>query len=143
MEINSDRKADERSESGKSAASRRLAEWVSLGISALLIASTVTYLIVQGLRGQSEFVPLAIDIVDDGISQVADQYIVPIEVHNRGQQTIRSFTGEIRLGGAEGESHEFTIDYLGVRATEKVYVYLHRDPRSEDVRVTALTYQVD
>ncbi len=141
----SDQATEDKSARDASSLPRRLAEWISLGVSVVLLVATASYLVVQGLRGQSAFVPVTVTVLENEAATVASQYILPIEVHNLGQQTIRAFTGEISipLSDDETESHEFTIDYLGVRAREKVYVYFDHDPRCRDVRAKPLTYQVE
>ncbi len=124
---------------------RRLAEWVSLGVSIALILATATYLVVQGLRGQSVFVPVTVKVLENEIAEAGSQHILPIEVHNLGQQTVRALTGEVTIALTENqtEAHEFTIDYLGVRGREKVYVYFDHDPRGRDVRAKPLTYHME
>ncbi len=124
---------------------RRLAEWISLGVSGVLLLATASYLVVQGLRGQSAFVPVSVKILENEVAASEAQYILPIEVHNLGEQTIRAFTGEISITLTENETeaHEFALDYLGVGARERVYVYFEQDPRGRDVKAKPLTYQVE
>ncbi len=142
-----DENQGENEESSRDASSvpRRLAEWISLGVSVVLILATASYLVVQGLRGQSAFVPVTVTVLKNEVSTRESQFILPIEVSNQGEQTIRAFTGEVSIPLTENEteSHEFTIDYLGVRAREKVYVYFDQDPRGRDVKAKPLTYQVE
>lgn len=122
---------------------RRLAEWVSLAISVLLILTTATFLVIEGFRGESELVPVEIRVLQT--SNRNGKRIVTVEVRNLGEQTVRNLTGEVMVtppGGQEG-SHEFTIDYLGVNSRQEVYLFV--DSSSPDPRITAqpLTYQLE
>jgi len=130
---------------GKFNTTRRLAEWISLAISAVLILATATYLVVLGIRGHSDFVPLEVRVEATQIRTHNNRFIVPIQVRNAGQQTLRSLTCEVSAGqrGGEVESHEFTIDYLGIAARQTVYVYFDTDPRQLEITATPLTYQLE
>jgi uncharacterized protein (TIGR02588 family) len=92
----------------------RLAEWVSLGASALLIAAAAGFLVFEGLQPESPQVfaearPLLKEVRADG-----GRYVLPVEVINPGKQTLRDLKVGLSYPGEDGRTGERAtpIDYL-------------------------------
>ena len=124
---------------------RKLAEWVSLGVSALLILALATYLVLQARRGNDPYVPAEARPLLDQVRQVGTMFILPVEITNGGRRTLRALKVEVTHQGPDGkdESQELDLDYLGERSTQKVYLYFDRHPRDLKVEAKPLHYQVD
>jgi len=82
----------------------------------------------------------------DAVHQVGAVFILPVEVENSGERTLRDLTVELTYtpsGEQEPRKAEATIDYLGQRARQKIYFYLNHDPRQMQVKVRPLHYRLD
>ena len=136
--------ADEREEAGPSGG-RKLAEWVTMGLSVVLVLGTVGYLVYLGLRGDPPLVPVQITVLADQSREKAGRYVVPVEVRNQGQRTLKNLKVRLsqRTAGGREEAGDLTIDYLGERATATVYVYLNKDPREQPLEVEPSNYQLE
>jgi uncharacterized protein (TIGR02588 family) len=143
--------ARNRSTTSKRHARRRVAEWVSLGVSVLLIGALSAYLVYQGVSSRSPFVPVEVRIELDRSVQRAGRYVVPVTVKNLGDHTLRDLRVTIehrRAGGGGGgggdrESQDFDIDYLGERAEQRIFIYLDEDPRTLTIEARAVQYRLD
>lgn len=122
---------------------RALAEWVSLGISALLLLGITAFLVYEGLREPPPFIPAEVRPLVEEARRVGGQYVLPIEVRNEGDRAFRSLEIEATYRGPDGreETQEMTLDYLGERSSEKLYLYMDQDPRATPVRTRAAHYQ--
>jgi uncharacterized protein (TIGR02588 family) len=142
--LNDSQKAKDSDSRGERPAGRRLAEWFTLGISTLLVVAVAGILAYEAMRGDSPFVPISVEVMKDEAVKVGQQYVVPVQVQNRGAKTVRDLTLRVKQnGGREQDGHELRIDYLGEGAEQRVYVYLQSDPREEKLEVRAVAYQVD
>ena len=141
-------KADAEQNEGESESrptARTLAEWVSLGVSALLIISMVGFLIYEGVRGQPPFVPTQVRPLAHEARRLGERYILPIEVRNLGDRTLRELEIEATYRTPEGkeETQEFTVAYLGEGSSTRLYLYLDRDPSGEKIEARAVHYLSD
>lgn len=121
---------------------RTTVEWITLGISVMIVASLVgliTYLYVSG--GST---PAVIEVKPqfDQIRQVQDQYYLPIEIRNVGGETAEEVTVQISLVSANGQtaSVEVTIDFLAGHGRMKATVAFSEDPRQGEVMVDVVSY---
>lgn len=124
---------------------RTVAEWVSLVTSALLLLGVVVFLVSDGLREPPPFVPAETRPRIDHARRVGDQYVVPIEVRNGGDRTLRSLEIEATYRTADGkeETQELTLDYLGEGSTTTLYLYLDQEPGRAELEVRPAHYQSD
>lgn len=125
---------------------RKLAEWVSLGVSAALIASLAAFLVYETAKGNGEYNVAQTVPQMDAVQQVGAVFILPVEVKNSGERTLRDLDVELTYtpsGEREPQSAVATIDYLGQRARQKIYFYLDHDPRQMQVQVRPLHYRLD
>jgi uncharacterized protein (TIGR02588 family) len=127
------------------ATGRRLAEWVTLGVSAVLVAGVAGFLLYGALQEQPPFVPVDVRVLTELAREDGGRYIVPVELRNRGRRTVKDLQVRVRYESAGGgkESGDFTVDYLGDRATQKVYLYFDRHPRDLRVDATPFAYQLE
>ncbi|XXX72151.1 hypothetical protein WMF30_31345 [Sorangium sp. So ce134] len=126
-------------------ATRRLAEWVSLGISTALILALVVFLVHAGLTTSEGLVVPEIQPLLDRAQQQGGAWILPVRVKNGGRQMLGDLGVELRYTppGAPGpERVEATIDYLGKHSEQELYFYVPSDPRGMAVEARALHYQV-
>lgn len=127
------------------ATGRKLAEWVTLGVSVVLVVGVAGFLLYGALQEQSPFVPVEVRLLTELAREENGRYIVPVELRNRGRRTVKDLTVRVRYessGGVE-EAGDFTVDYLGDRATQKVYLYFDRHPRALRVEAAPFAYQLE
>lgn len=125
---------------------RTLAEWVSLGISAALIAGLGVFLVYEIMKGDGAYNVARAVAQTDQVQQVEGLFILPVEVENRGERTLRDVAVELTYtlpGKEQPETAEAKIDYLGEGVKQKLYFYLEHDPRQMPVSARALHYQLD
>ena len=124
---------------------RTLAEWVSLGISALLILALAGYLLRESGRGDTPYVRTEVRPLLDQVRQEGSTFILPVEITNGGRRMLRALKVEVTYQGPDGkeESRELDIDYLGERSSQTVYLYFDRHPRDLKVEAKPLHYQVE
>jgi uncharacterized protein (TIGR02588 family) len=130
---------------GQRSGPRRLAEWVSLGISMALILGLAGSLLYEALQPHPPYVPAEVKPLIAEIREESDRYILPIQVANHGERTLRDLTVEVEYLSPDGktETRDITIDYLGERSEQKVYTYFDRHPRDLHVRARPISYRLD
>ena len=136
---------DDDAETGRRFGGRKLAEWVTMGVSVVLVLGTAGYLVYLGLRADPPLVPVEVNVMIDRAENKDGRYVVPIEVRNRGRRTVKNLEVRLTQLSADGRqvSSEITIDYLGEGATAKAYVYLNRDPRVARPEAEPFSYQLE
>ena len=125
---------------------RKLAEWVSFGVSLLLILALAGYLIRQGVYGNGPIMPVETIVQLDRVGRTGERYVVPIEVHTRGDRTMRDAKVEVthrKDPNVEPQAQDFMIDYLGEGSKQTIYLYFDSDPATLDVRVNVLHYWLE
>lgn len=137
--------SEKQSASGEWPRGRKAAEWASLGVSATLVLGVASYLCYEVWRPHSEIIPVTVRPLPGEAGEVPGGYVLPVEVHNGGSNTLHHLKVRVshRAPGGKDEEQEFTVDYLGERATRRVYVYFDRDPRPLSVTATPLNYTTD
>lgn len=124
---------------------RRLAEWISVAVSAALILGLAVFLVVAGLTGPEGSVVPEVRALPDRAEQHGDVWVLPVRVKNQGRQMLGDLGVELRYtppGAPQPERVEATIDYLGKRSEQEVYFYVPGDPRGMSVEARALHFQV-
>lgn len=125
---------------------RKLAEWVTMGVSAVLVLGVAGCLLYQALRTEPPFVPARVRVLSDQARESDGRYIVPVEVSNGGVRTLKEIKVKVTYRPAQGggeETGDFVIDYLGGRATQKVYLYFEKHPRELKVEASPFQYQLE
>ena len=124
---------------------RKVAEWVTLCASILLIASVAGYLVYDLLRPQRPTVPVEVRVLTDQARAEGDLYVVPMEVHNRGSRTLSDLKVLVNWqsrGGGETKRQDVTIQYLGEGASTKAYLYFDQHPRELHINAQPFGYQL-
>lgn len=124
---------------------RRLAEWLTFGISAALVLALAGHLAWR-LREPVDDVAFAhvvlrrADVREDG-----GRFALPIEIENPSRRAMRDVLIRVRRPGPENtrESVDVLVDYLGQRSSQTIYVYSSADPRAGAVDAEAISYRVD
>lgn len=127
------------------AVGRRVAEWITLSVSTLLILGIAGYLVYEMTRSGGPHVTVEARVLFAEVRHEGGRHILPIEIENPGRRTLRDVQIEVRLRPPNGprETRELTIDYLGEKARQKVYLYLDWPPKPGSVRVAPLLYRVE
>ncbi len=124
----------------------RLAEWVSLTISALILLTLAGYLVYEAFQANEPYVPVEVQPRTAEVRQVDDgRFILPVFIANRGQQTLRDLNIELSYQppDRQPETTEILIDYVGERSEHTVYFYLDQDPATLKPKVRATSYRLD
>ena len=129
----------------KISGARKLAEWVSLGLSVLLILSLAGFLTTRGLRSEPPFIAAEIRPRVEQARRLGERFVLPVELSNPSPRTLRNLRAEVEFTpeGGEPEKREIEIDYLGQGATQTVYLYLDEDPAGLRIEATPLSYRLD
>ncbi len=125
--------------------SRKLAEWITMILSAMIVLAVAGYLVYGITQPDEPFVASQVRVLKDQARRQGQAWIVPVEVHNRGSQTLRRLLVDITWPGdaRPPESRRLQIDYLGERATHTSYLYLPTDPAGLTFDAHPISYQID
>lgn len=125
---------------------RKLAEWLTLGLSIVLVLGVATFLLYSALQDHPPFVPLEVRVRTDAARETDDgQFVVPVEVRNLGRRSLKSITIHFTHASADGstESGDFLIDHLGEGATHEAYLLLDQPPSVAKPEAEASDYQLE
>ncbi len=124
---------------------RLLAEWVSLGVSVLLIAGIAGYLLYQALLQQHRIVPVLATARVGSSGRSGERYVLPVELRNPSSRTLKDLKVEVSYTPPQGEreTRDLEVAYLGEKSTQTLYVYLDHDPRQVNVEVTPQSYRLE
>lgn len=123
---------------------RKLAEWISLGISIAIVGGLAAILLRDAINSNGPYAVPTVHVVNSDIQQQGAVWIVPVEVENNASQTLRDVDIELsyRRAGEQPETDTLTIDYLGRECSETIYFYLHQDPKGLKLEVRPLHYRM-
>lgn len=124
---------------------RLLAEWITLGVSLLLIFLTAGYLVYDSTRPRDSILPIAVRPLLEDSRQEGGRHILPVEIENGGRRTIRDLNVEVTFLSDAGErkTQEIRIEYLGEHSKQEVYVFIDRDPAEARVEGRVRNYRLD
>ncbi len=127
-----------------SAGPRRIAEWISFGVSLMLVLAVVVHLVVRSLEPWPEAIQTHVTPLLDRVTRQEGRFVVPFEVRNGSARAVRDLQIRIRYE-AEGrpESMDVVIDYLGQASVQVVYGYFREDPRSLSLTAESVSYRMD
>jgi uncharacterized protein (TIGR02588 family) len=115
---------------------RSRAEWVSLGISLLIVAVLVGILTVDQLRGPGREPRLTATVRREEVRQEGEAYYLPVEVTNGGDQAARDVRVRITLGppaggagAGEAEVSELQLDFVPGGGRAGGAAVFRQDPR--------------
>jgi uncharacterized protein (TIGR02588 family) len=124
----------------------RIAEWVSLTISVLLVGSVAAFLLVQALRPRSPYLEVEARLLVEQTEPRGEGFVAPLQVTNRGERTLTRILVSLRGEdeGDAGAAREIELHYLGGGTTRTTYVVFDRDPRGRGAFVArALHYDLE
>ena len=123
---------------------RKLAEWITLIVSAATIIGLIVYLLFEFAAPDSPYVELVATPSVDEARKVGESFVLPIDIENRGGRTVALATFRITSAGANGEEHEHVeLQYLARTSKQRIYMYLARDPKIANVRITPGYYRLE
>ena len=118
-------------------------EWVVFGVSLALVAGVLGFLVYDAV--QLEKMPPDIEVRLGAPVEHGQEFVVPVAVTNRGDQTAEGVQIEVTLegsgGGGEPERGEFTIAFVPRRATREGWVAFRTDPRGARLTPRVLGYE--
>jgi uncharacterized protein (TIGR02588 family) len=124
---------------------RRLAEWITFGLSLTLVLALAAHLAWRLREPVTELVDARITPRLDRVAQQEGRFVLPLDIANPGGRTIRDLQVRVEYRGASGEprSMDLLVDYLGQSSEQVVYTYFRDDPRTLSIRAEAMSYRVD
>ena len=116
-------------------------EWAVFGVSLALVAGVLGFLVYDALK-MGEAAP-DLEVRLGAAVARAEEFVVPVAVTNRGDQTAEGVQIEVTLegGGGEPERGEFGIAFLPRRATREGWVVFRTDPRGARLTPRVLGYE--
>jgi uncharacterized protein (TIGR02588 family) len=124
---------------------RRLAEWVTFGLSLTLVLALSAHLVWRMREPVTDVVDARVAPRFDRVVQQEGRFVLPLEVTNPGGRTIRDVQVRIeyRMPGDERRSLDVLVDYLGQSSEQVIYAYFRDDPRALSIHAEAISYRVD
>jgi uncharacterized protein (TIGR02588 family) len=124
---------------------RRVAEWITFGLSLTLVLALSAHLAWRLREPVTELVDARITPRLDRVAQQEGRFVLPLDIANPGGRTIRDLQVRVEYRGAGGElrSMDLLVDYLGQSSEQVVYTYFRDDPRTLSIRAEAMSYRVD
>jgi len=110
-------------------------EWVSAGVSTVLVAAIAGFLIQQGISQRGGMPHIVVSA--DSIARVGDQYRVEFWATNSGNATAAALHVEGELRGDTGavETSGVDIDYVPAGARRKAVLWFTHDPRTLHLQI--------
>ena len=122
---------------------RKLAEWVTLGVSSATILGLMTYLVLDLTEPDSPYVELVATPMHAEAQRVSERFVLPIDIANRGSRTVSHASFSVAVAGSERGNETVEVEYLARESTQRVYKFVDRDPASAKVMVTPVYYRLD
>lgn len=124
--------------------SRKLAEWITLLVSAGTILALIVYLIFDLTTPASPYIELVARPLPAEAKQVGDRYVLPVEIENRGQKTIGYASFRIVITAPHGtQTDSIELQYLAKNSRTRIYKYLERDPKHSRIDISPIYYKFE
>ena len=117
-------------------------EWVVFGVGLVLVVCVVGYLVYDGASMGDA--PPDIEVTLGAPERRGAEFLVPVSVTNRGDETAEGVQIEVtleRADGGEPERGEFGIAFLPRRATRRGWVSFSHDPAAGRLKPRVLGYE--
>ena len=117
-------------------------EWAVFVVSLALVAGVLGFLVYDALK--LEKLPPDLEVRLGAPVEHGQEFVVPVAVTNRGDQTAEGVQIEVTLeggGGGEPERGEFGIAFIPRRATREGWVVFRTDPRGARLTPRVLGYE--
>ena len=123
---------------------RKLAEWMTLLVSAAILIGLIIYLVLDVTYPASPYVELEVNALRDQVQKAGSRFVLPIEIHNKGERTIAyaSLRVDVAIGN-EAEKENVEVEFLGRKSKTRIYKYFDSDPRSLKIGVTPVYYKFE
>ena len=130
---------------GKGQQGCTIAEWVSLGISSVILVGPLALLSYLHFSGRDTPPEVEVQPRFEAVRSAGGRYYVPIGVSNRGGQTAEDVRVKVSLRtepgqDGQGEPAEVAVQFLAGHATHQAAVAFSRDPSSGQLVVEAISY---
>jgi uncharacterized protein (TIGR02588 family) len=124
--------------SGDEDRGRTVAEWVTLGVSIVILLVLVGLVMLQWLTQGTTPPEIRVEPGLERVRQVGDLYYLPIRVTNRGEDAVEvvEVETELLVEGEEPETVGFTVQFLAGRESDEFTVVLSNDPRQGELSHT-------
>ena len=118
---------------------RSFAEWVSLGISILIVAGVVGLVLYQHVTRRTEPAVIEVQAQLDKVRRAGGTYYVPLEITNSGGVTAEEVVVEVELVPTRGEREraELTVRFLAGGDTHHATAVFKSDPTQGTLTATA------
>lgn len=121
-------------------ASRTTAEWVTFGVSVLILAVLVGLIVRDWVVHEQPAAPVA--KVAGPVRHVGNQFFVPVDVENLGDLTATEVVVKARLRvGEDTVESDHTIQQVAGSATEELELVLPKDPATGTLTVQVTGFQ--
>lgn len=132
---------DDDAPSGK----RKLAEWISFGVSVVLILATAAALIWKAMEPNAPMVDVAAVPLLDQAQETGGRFVLPVKVENHGDRTLHDLKVELSFQPPDDtpQTTDAMIDYLGEHSEQVLYFYFEEDPRSLNVEARPASYRLE
>jgi len=117
-------------------------EWVVFGVGLVLVVSTLSYLLYDGVTAADTPPDVEVRLGDPRPGGAG--FLVPVTVVNRGGQTAEGVTVEVTLevaGSPEPERGDFTVAFLPRGGRREGWVAFRSDPRAGRLTARASGYE--
>ena len=131
-----------RTSGGRAAPARSGAEWVTLGVSCLVLLVLVALILGQAVFGGSQ--PPAVRLRTEAVERRAGGlFYLPVRVTNTGDETAEAVQvlAELTVGGEVVEDGDQTIDFLSGGETHELEFVFTTDPATGTVDVRVASFQ--
>jgi uncharacterized protein (TIGR02588 family) len=124
---------------------RRLAEWLTFGISAALLLVLGGHLTWRMREPVDDVAFAQVVLRPAAVREHDGRFALPIDIENPSRRAMRDVLIRVRRPGPDNtrESVDVLVDYLGQRSSQTIYVYSRVDPRAGGIDAEALSYRVD
>lgn len=119
----------------------QIAEMATLAVSLILIAAVVVFLIREMLQKPDQFNEVRVMPLIEKTVKRGSLFVLPVEIENLGQMTLSNVAIRAEAQAPGETPHDFSLDYLGAKAKETVFVFLESDPRGAVIKIKPLHYQ--
>jgi uncharacterized protein (TIGR02588 family) len=118
---------------------RSAPEWVVFGVSALVLGIVVITLIALAFSGSDPAEPVV--EVRGAVTQVGDQYFVPVDVVNRGDRAAAEVQvqAELTIDG-ETNTADQVVDFLGKSESRRLTFVFDDDPADGELVTRVVSF---
>lgn len=119
-----------------------LLEWVSAAIGLVIAVAIIGTILVEGLRGSDDPVPLLAATVQS-VTPAQQNYVVTVRLSNASGRTAAAVQveGVLKRAGDEVERSTATIDYVPGRSEARGGLIFTADPRTHQLELRVTGYE--